>query len=119
MRISDWSSDVCSSDLAGMGAKNHCVIMPAAEREAALNQLLGAAFGAAGQRCMAPSVAVFVGEGERLGPAAGGRAKKSNVNAGHDRDADSGQVVTPGGRQSREGLDQTSGLEVAAFGSKG
>ncbi|KOQ42057.1 aldehyde dehydrogenase family protein, partial [Achromobacter xylosoxidans] len=43
-----------------MGAKNHCVILPDADPEVALNQLLGAAFGAAGQRCMASSVAVLV-----------------------------------------------------------
>src|SRR3546814_8677832 len=49
---------------AGMGAKNHCVIMPDADQEAALNQFLGAAFGAAGQRCMATSVAGFVGEAQ-------------------------------------------------------
>ncbi len=47
---------------AMMGAKNHCVIMPDADKEVALNQLVGAAFGAAGQRCMATSVAVFVGK---------------------------------------------------------
>ncbi|MDZ7783471.1 MAG: CoA-acylating methylmalonate-semialdehyde dehydrogenase [Halioglobus sp.] len=44
-----------------MGAKNHMVIMPDADREAVLNALVGASVGAAGQRCMAISVAVFVG----------------------------------------------------------
>lgn len=44
-----------------MGAKNHGVIMPDANKEHTLNQLAGAAFGAAGQRCMALSTAVFVG----------------------------------------------------------
>lgn len=45
-----------------MGAKNHGVIMPDANKEHTLNQLAGAAFGAAGQRCMALSTAVFVGK---------------------------------------------------------
>jgi malonate-semialdehyde dehydrogenase (acetylating)/methylmalonate-semialdehyde dehydrogenase len=45
-----------------MGAKNHMVVMPDADRNAALNALVGASAGAAGQRCMAISVAVFVGE---------------------------------------------------------
>jgi acyl-CoA reductase-like NAD-dependent aldehyde dehydrogenase len=45
-----------------MGAKNHMVIMPDADREAVLNALVGASVGAAGQRCMAISVAVFVGD---------------------------------------------------------
>lgn len=46
---------------ANMGAKNHAVVMPDAHREATLSALTGAAFGAAGQRCMAVSAAVFVG----------------------------------------------------------
>ncbi|MDX1587890.1 MAG: CoA-acylating methylmalonate-semialdehyde dehydrogenase [Oleiphilaceae bacterium] len=44
------------------GAKNHMVIMPDADREQVINNLVGSAIGAAGQRCMAISVAVFVGE---------------------------------------------------------
>ena len=44
------------------GAKNHMVVMPDADKEAVLNALVGASVGAAGQRCMAISVAVFVGE---------------------------------------------------------
>ncbi|MDN5560277.1 MAG: CoA-acylating methylmalonate-semialdehyde dehydrogenase, partial [Psychrobacter sp.] len=44
-----------------MGAKNHGVILPDANKEQTLNQLAGAAFGAAGQRCMALSVVVLVG----------------------------------------------------------
>lgn len=47
---------------ANTGAKNHGVIMPDANKNATLNALVGAAFGAAGQRCMALSTAVFVGE---------------------------------------------------------
>ncbi|KAJ3361691.1 hypothetical protein HDU91_003800 [Kappamyces sp. JEL0680] len=47
---------------ANLGAKNHGVIMPDANKNHTLNQLAGAAFGAAGQRCMALSTAVFVGE---------------------------------------------------------
>lgn len=46
---------------ANMGAKNHGVIMPDANKNATINALVGSAFGAAGQRCMALSTAVFVG----------------------------------------------------------
>ncbi len=46
---------------SNMAAKNHAVVLPDADKEAALSQIVGAAFGAAGQRCMALSVAVFVG----------------------------------------------------------
>jgi len=45
-----------------MGAKNHAVVMPDASKEQSLNSLVGATFGAAGQRCMATSVTVLVGE---------------------------------------------------------
>lgn len=44
-----------------MGAKNHAIIMPDASMDATLNALVAAGFGAAGQRCMALSTAVFVG----------------------------------------------------------
>lgn len=46
---------------ANLAAKNHAVILPDAEKDSTLNQLVAAAFGAAGQRCMALSMAVFVG----------------------------------------------------------
>ena len=49
-----------------MGAKNHAVVMPDANREQTVSQLVGAAFGAAGQRCMAASVAGAGGRGQRL-----------------------------------------------------
>nr|KAF6385914.1 aldehyde dehydrogenase 6 family member A1 [Myotis myotis] len=45
-----------------MGAKNHGVVMPDANKENTLNQLVGAAFGAAGQRCMALSTAILVND---------------------------------------------------------
>ena len=45
-----------------MGAKNHTSVMPDANKNHAVNSVVGAAFGAAGQRCMALSVAVMVGE---------------------------------------------------------
>jgi malonate-semialdehyde dehydrogenase (acetylating)/methylmalonate-semialdehyde dehydrogenase len=47
-----------------LGAKNHMVIMPDADRNSTLNALVGASVGAAGQRCMAISVAVFVGDSQ-------------------------------------------------------
>ncbi|HEY9572608.1 MAG TPA: CoA-acylating methylmalonate-semialdehyde dehydrogenase, partial [Pusillimonas sp.] len=100
---------------AGMGAKNHCVIMPDADREAALNQLLGAAFGAAGQRCMATSVAVFVGEAQSWVPDLVERAKKLKVNVGTDREADLGPLVSPGARKRVEGLIEKGVQEGAAL----
>jgi malonate-semialdehyde dehydrogenase (acetylating)/methylmalonate-semialdehyde dehydrogenase len=89
-----------------MGAKNHCVILPDADREAALNQLLGAAFGAAGQRCMAISVAVLVGEARQWLPDFVERAKKLKVSAGCVRDADLGPLVSPNAQKRVESLIQ-------------
>ena len=44
------------------GAKNHAIIMPDADLDNAVNQLMGAAFGSSGERCMSLSVAVAIGE---------------------------------------------------------
>ncbi|CAM5198056.1 methylmalonate-semialdehyde dehydrogenase (CoA acylating) OS=Castellaniella defragrans OX=75697 GN=HNR28_003050 PE=4 SV=1 [Castellaniella defragrans] len=91
---------------AMMGAKNHSVIMPDADREAALNSMLGAAFGAAGERCMAISVLVLVGEAQKWLPDFVARAKKLKVNVGTDRKADLGPLISPRARERVEGLIQ-------------
>lgn len=56
--------------------------MPDANKENTLNQLVGAAFGAAGQRCMALSTAILVGEAKKWLPELVERAKNLRVNAG-------------------------------------
>jgi malonate-semialdehyde dehydrogenase (acetylating)/methylmalonate-semialdehyde dehydrogenase len=84
---------------SNMGAKNHGVIMPDANREHTLNQLVGAAFGAAGQRCMALSTAIFVGETRNWIPELAERAKKLKVNAGHVPGTDVGPVISPQAKQ--------------------
>lgn len=91
---------------AMMGAKNHSVILPDADREAALNQMLGAAFGAAGERCMAISVLVLVGEAREWLPDFVERARKLKVNVGTDRQADLGPLISKAARQRVEGLIQ-------------
>ncbi|MCP3711025.1 CoA-acylating methylmalonate-semialdehyde dehydrogenase [Paraburkholderia sp. CNPSo 3274] len=77
-----------------MGAKNHAVVLPDANREQALNALVGAAFGAAGQRCMATSVAVFVGAAQQWVDELVEKAKTLKVNAGHEARTDVGPVVS-------------------------
>ncbi len=89
---------------AMMGAKNHCVILPDADPEVALNQLVGAAFGAAGQRCMAASVAVLVGEARQWLPDFVARSRQLKVNVGTDREADLGPLVSPQARERVNGL---------------
>jgi len=84
---------------SNMGAKNHGVVMPDANKDNALNQLCGAAFGAAGQRCMALSTAIFVGEAKEWIPELVERAKALKVNAGHEPGADLGPVISPESKQ--------------------
>lgn len=80
---------------ANLGAKNHGVIMPDADKDATLNALVGAAFGAAGQRCMALSVAVFVGESQAWIPELVERAKQLRVGPGHLPGTDVGPMISP------------------------
>ncbi|KAG8034831.1 hypothetical protein G9C98_007907 [Cotesia typhae] len=82
-----------------MAAKNHCIVMPDANKNKTVSQIVGAAFGAAGQRCMALSVAVFVGKAQKWIPDIVAAAKQLKVNAGHVPDADLGPVISP---QSKE-----------------
>ncbi|MCP0916414.1 MULTISPECIES: CoA-acylating methylmalonate-semialdehyde dehydrogenase [Acinetobacter] len=77
-----------------MGAKNHVVVMPDADKEQTLNALVGAAFGAAGQRCMALSVAVMVGESKHWVDELVNKAKTLKVNAGHEPNTDVGPVIS-------------------------
>lgn len=78
-----------------MGAKNHAVIMPDAQKDQTLNSLAGAAFGAAGQRCMAISVAIMVGESAKWVPDLVAKAKTLKVSAGVEPGADLGPLVSP------------------------
>ncbi|NNP71642.1 methylmalonate-semialdehyde dehydrogenase (acylating) [Acinetobacter defluvii] len=78
-----------------MGAKNHVVVMPDANKDQTLNALVGAAFGAAGQRCMALSVAVMVGESKNWVDELVEKAKTLKVNAGHELNTDIGPVISP------------------------
>ena len=77
-----------------MGAKNHAVVLPDANREQTTNALVGAGFGAAGQRCMATSVVVLVGQSKEWLPEIVEKAKKLKVNAGHEAGTDVGPVVS-------------------------
>lgn len=77
-----------------MGAKNHAIILPDAHKEQTLNQLVGAAFGAAGQRCMALSVVVLVGAANDWLDDLITKAKTLTVNAGHEKNTDLGPVIS-------------------------
>jgi malonate-semialdehyde dehydrogenase (acetylating)/methylmalonate-semialdehyde dehydrogenase len=90
-----------------MGAKNHAVVMPDANKEQSLNSLVGAGFGAAGQRCMATSVAVLVGEARNWIPDIVAKAKTLQVNAGTEAGADLGPVIS---KQARERIESMIAL---------
>ncbi len=79
---------------AMMGAKNHAVVLPDAAKEQSLNAVVGATFGAAGQRCMATSVTVLVGEARHWIPDIVARAKTLQVNVGTAKGADLGPVIS-------------------------
>jgi malonate-semialdehyde dehydrogenase (acetylating) / methylmalonate-semialdehyde dehydrogenase len=77
------------------GAKNHMVVMPDAVLDQTVKGIMGSAFGAAGQRCMAGSVVVTVGEArERLLPALREAAQAVRVGDGIDEDTELGPVVS-------------------------
>ena len=79
---------------AMMGAKNHAVVLPDANRTQTVNALVGAAFGAAGQRCMATSVAVLVGKAREWLPDIKAAASRLKVNAGCEAGTDVGPVIS-------------------------
>jgi len=86
------------------GAKNHLVVMPDADLEQATDALIGSAYGSAGERCMAISVAVAVGAAaeplmKRLEP----RVRALKIGPGTDPDAEMGPLVT------RQHLDKVHG----------
>lgn len=98
---------------SNMGAKNHGVIMSDANKEHTLNQLAGAAFGAAGQRCMALSTAVFVGDAQNWIPDLVERAQKLKVNAGIVPGTDVGPVISAQSKQRIHALVE-SGIKDGA-----
>ena len=95
-----------------MGAKNHGVILPDANKEQTLNQLAGAAFGAAGQRCMALSVVVLVGAAGEWIDDIKAKAEGLVVSAGKN-DKDLGPLISPAAKARVEHLIGT-GVEEGA-----
>jgi malonate-semialdehyde dehydrogenase (acetylating)/methylmalonate-semialdehyde dehydrogenase len=86
------------------GAKNHMVVMPDAVIDQTVNGIIGSAFGAAGQRCMAGSVVVTVGNAhERLMPALVQATEKLTIGDGNDESNDVGPVVSCAARDRIKG----------------
>jgi malonate-semialdehyde dehydrogenase (acetylating)/methylmalonate-semialdehyde dehydrogenase len=92
------------------GAKNHMVVMPDADLEQAVDALVGSAFGSAGERCMAISVAVLVGDvADRILPALAARTRALKIGNGLDADAEMGPIVT---REARDRIERAIGAGV-------
>ena len=86
------------------GAKNHCVVMPDCDLEQAVNGLMGAAYGSAGERCMAQSVAVAVGGiGDKLVDSLAKKVEALKVGPGLDKESQMGPLIT------KEHLDKVKG----------
>ena len=83
------------------GAKNHLIVMPDADLDAAVDALIGAGYGSAGERCMAVSVAVPVGEptADRLVAALTKRIESLRIGRSDDEQADFGPLVTAAAKQ--------------------
>jgi len=99
-----------------MGAKNHAVVLPDAHQQQTLNALIGAAFGAAGQRCMAVAVAVLVGEARRWVPELVAKARALRVGPGQDN-PDVGPVISCAAKERIEamiarGVEEGAKLEL-------
>ena len=77
------------------GAKNHMLVMPDADLDKAVDALIGAAYGSAGERCMAISVATLVGDvADKIVPMLAERARNLKIKNGLELDAEMGPVVT-------------------------
>ena len=86
------------------GAKNHMVVMPDADIDQVVDALIGSAYGSAGERCMAISVAVLVGDiGDKLMPKLAAHAKSLKIGNGQDGASEMGPVVTRAALERIEG----------------
>ena len=104
------------------GAKNHLVVMPDADLGQAVDALIGSAYGSAGERCMAISVAVLVGDvAERIVPLLAERARALKVGDGMAADVEMGPIVTKAARDRIEasiarGVEEGAALVVDGRG---
>ncbi|MFM5133712.1 CoA-acylating methylmalonate-semialdehyde dehydrogenase [Aeromonas rivipollensis] len=96
-----------------VGAKNHMVIMPDANKAQVLSNLVGAGVGAAGQRCMAISVAVFVGSARDWIPDLAAEFAKVKPGVWHDPEAAYGPLISPEAKVRVEGLIEAGMAEGA------
>ncbi len=102
-----------------MGAKNHAIVLPDANKEQTLNAIAGASFGAAGQRCMALSVAVLVGDAQKWIPELVEKSKTLKVSGGTEPGTDVGPVISCAALSRIEGLIERGVAEGATLALDG
>lgn len=100
---------------ANLGAKNHAAIVPDCNKNHALNAITGAAYGAAGQRCMALSTLVMIGETKEWLPEISERARQLNVNGGFEQSADLGPLISQESKERIENLIASAEAEGATI----
>jgi malonate-semialdehyde dehydrogenase (acetylating)/methylmalonate-semialdehyde dehydrogenase len=96
------------------GAKNHMLVMPDADLDKAVDALIGAAYGSAGERCMAISVATLVGDvADKIVPMLAERARNLKIKNGLELDAEMGPVVTKAAHERIKGYIDKGAAEGA------
>ncbi|KIX95864.1 uncharacterized protein Z520_08572 [Fonsecaea multimorphosa CBS 102226] len=100
---------------ANLGAKNHAALLPDCNKNHALNAIIGAAFGAAGQRCMALSALVRVGGTKNWLPQLVDRASQLKFTGGFESDADFGPVISPESKKRVEDFIASAEAEGATI----
>ncbi len=101
------------------GAKNHAVVMPDADLDAAADALTAAGYGSAGERCMAVSAVVVVGDGDPVVRALSDRARALTTGPGTDPGSDMGPLITAAHRDRVAGYlasAESEGAEVVVDG---
>ncbi len=102
------------------GAKNHAVVMPDADLAQTTDALMGAAYGSAGERCMAISVAVAVGDmADRLIDSLAPRVRALKIGPGSDAEADMGPLITRAHRDKVRdyiGIGEAEGAKLVVDG---
>jgi malonate-semialdehyde dehydrogenase (acetylating)/methylmalonate-semialdehyde dehydrogenase len=104
------------------GAKNHMVVMPDADMEQAVDALIGSAFGSAGERCMAISLGVLVGEAaDKIMPMLAQRTQELKIKNGVELDAEMGPIVSSAAHERITGYighGETEGAKLVVDGRK-
>jgi malonate-semialdehyde dehydrogenase (acetylating)/methylmalonate-semialdehyde dehydrogenase len=102
------------------GAKNHMVVMPDADMDQAVDALIGSAFGSAGERCMAISLGVLVGDAaDRIMPMLARRTQELKIRNGVELDAEMGPIVSSAAHQRITGYighGETEGAKLVVDG---